>query len=32
MLTKRMHRENVVEWEYRMTNKSWSYGEVVEWE
>jgi len=25
-------RENVVEWEYRVTNKSWSYREAVEWE
>jgi len=25
-------RENVVEWEYKVTNKSWSYGEAVEWE
>jgi len=32
MLTKGMYRENVMEWEYRVTNKSWSYGEVVEWE
>ena len=25
-------KENIVEWEYKVTNKSWSYGEVVEWE
>ena len=24
--------ENVVEWEYKMTNKSGSYREGVEWE
>jgi len=25
-------REFVVEWEYKVTNKSWSYREAVEWE
>ena len=25
-------RENTVEWECKVTNKSWLYREVVEWE
>jgi len=25
-------KESVMEWECKVTNKSWSYGEAVEWE